>query len=200
MINKPDSTTRQRILKAALRRFAYCGYAGSSVQDIVDEAKVTKPTLYYYFDSKAGLYQALVDWAHDERFRLMQEAAERTGTLSSQLTEILTALFEFLNGHRELMRIAFATAFAAPGEIPPEINYLQKSGRNFEFIHALIKKGLTAGVLDSTLASHDLALAIYGLMNIYVMHSLVRTGTKLNRQTAETIMRVYLHGTAKRNG
>ena len=185
-------------MKAALRRFAYCGYAGASVQEIVDEAKVTKPTLYYYFKSKSGLYQALVDWAHDERFRLMQEAAERAGTLSSQLTEILTALFEFLNGHRELMRIAFATAFAAQGEIPAEIDYLKKSGRNFEFIHALIKKGLSEGILDSTLPSHDLAMAIYGLMNIYVMSSLVRTGTRLNRQTAETIMRIYLNGTAKR--
>jgi hypothetical protein len=34
-------------------------------------------TLYYYFQSKAGLYQALIDWANDERYRLMCEAATR---------------------------------------------------------------------------------------------------------------------------
>src|SRR5690242_20353044 len=106
----PD--TQQQILDAALRRFASCGYAGTSVQDIVDAARVTKPTLYYYFPNKAGLYQALVASAHDERYRLMQEAAARGATLEQQLVEILAALFDYTRKHRELMRVAFATAFA----------------------------------------------------------------------------------------
>jgi AcrR family transcriptional regulator len=66
-----DSDTRQHVLKAALKKFADAGYEGTSVQDIVEAAKVTKPMLYYYFGNKAELYQALVNYAHDERFRLM---------------------------------------------------------------------------------------------------------------------------------
>src|SRR2546425_7401143 len=51
-------------------------------------------------------------------------------------SEILAALFEFLQNNRELMRIAFATAFAAPGELPAEIRYLDRCSRNFEFIRS----------------------------------------------------------------
>ena len=72
-----DGNTRSQILRAALKKFAHAGYAGTSVQDIVDAACVTKPALYYHFQSKAGLYQALIDYAHDERLRLMQEAVAR---------------------------------------------------------------------------------------------------------------------------
>ena len=104
-MDKLDSQTRGKILRSALKHFAECGYAGASVQAIVDAARVTKPTLYYYFKSKAGLFQALIDWAHDERYRLMCEASEGVGELSSQLTEVLAALFEFINGNRSLMRI-----------------------------------------------------------------------------------------------
>src|SRR5262245_65568445 len=86
--------TSQRILSAALKRFAHCGYVGASVQQIVDDAHVTKPSLYYYFRSKAGLYRSLLDWAHDERYRLMQEAASRYETLPEQLVEIFAALFD----------------------------------------------------------------------------------------------------------
>ena len=43
-----DSTTRRQVLQAALKRFAECGYEGTSVQEIVEAANVTKPTLYYY--------------------------------------------------------------------------------------------------------------------------------------------------------
>ena len=42
------------------------------------------------FPDKAGLFQALVHEAHDERYRLMREAAARTGPRHrAQLVEIL---------------------------------------------------------------------------------------------------------------
>ena len=189
-----DSTTRQQVLQAALKKFADCGYEGTSVQDIVEAAKVTKPTLYYYFDNKVELYQALVDYAHDERFRLMQAATERGRTVADKLVEILTALFEFLQNNRELMRIAFATAFAAPGELPAEVRYLDKCARNFELIHNLIKRGQAAGELDGRFDSKELAFGIYGQLNIYLMAHLLMPDCKLNRQTAERIVELFLAG------
>jgi len=195
-VDKADRTTRLKILDAALKRFAHCGYAGTSVQDIVDTARVTKPTLYYYFGNKAGLYQALVDSAHDERFRLIQEGARRGQTLAEKLVEIIAALFEFLREHRELMRIAFATAFAAPGEMPAEIRYLEKSTRNFEFVHSLIKRGQAARELDRRFDSRELAFAIYGQLNIYVMAQLLQPDSELNRQTAKRIVEIFLAGAA----
>ena len=189
-----DSTTRQHVLQAALKKFADCGYEGTSVRDIVEAANVTKPTLYYYFGNKADLYQALVDYAHDERLRLMQAAGDRGRTLADKLVEILAALFEFLKNNRELMRIAFATAFAAPGELPAEIRYLDRCSRNFEFIHALIKQGQADGELDQRFDSKELAFGIYGQLNIYVMAHLLMPDCKLNRQTAERIVKLFLSG------
>ena len=196
-----DSSTRHQVLQAALKKFAECGYEGTSVQDIVEAASVTKPTLYYYFGNKAELYQALVDYAHDERRRLMQAAAERGGTIADKLVEILAAVFEFLQNNRDLMRIAFATAFAAPGELPAEIHYMDKCMRNFEFIHNLIKDGQAAGELDRRFDSKELAFGIYGQLNMYLMAHLLMPDCKLNRQTAQRIVQLFLAGAAvKRRG
>ena len=197
-MDKRESQTRGRILRAALRQFADRGYEGAAVQAIVNAARVTKPTLYYYFGSKAGLYQALIDWAHDERYRLMCEAAEHGGTLAEQLTEILAALFEFINDHRPLMRIAFCTAFAAPHEIPTEIRYLDKAERNFEFVHALIRRGLADGALGKKFSSKELTMAIYGMMTIKVMEHLIHGRPKLTRSDAESIVQLFLGGGARR--
>lgn len=188
------------MLQAALKKFAECGYAGTSVQDIVDAAAVTKPTLYYYFKSKADLYQALVDYAHDERYRLMQEAAARCETLPEKLVEILTALFEFLKEHRELMRIAFSTAFASPGEVPSEIRYLEKCTRNFEFIQALIKAGLAQGDLNRRFSSRELTMSIYGLLTIHVAGFLVQPDRAPDRETAERMVKLFLEGAAAKRG
>jgi AcrR family transcriptional regulator len=178
--------------------FAEFGYAGTSVQTIVNEARVTKPSLYYYFGSKAGLYQALIDQAHDERYRLMKEATARASGLAAQLIEILAALFAFINAHRELMRLAFSTAFAARGEIPKEINYLPKAARNFEFIHSLVRAGVAARELNGAFSTRDLTTGIYGMMTLKVMQHLVDPRRKLTRRHAKIMVQLYLDGAVGR--
>jgi AcrR family transcriptional regulator len=191
-----DSDTRQQILQAALKCFAHSGYAATSVQHIVDDARVSKPALYYYFHDKAGLFQALVDEAHDERYRLMQEAAASGDELEDKLVEILTALFDYLTENRELMRIAFATAFAAPGELPEGLLYSEKCERNFEFIHSLMTEGLADGVLDKRFDSRELAYGFYGQLNAYLVSQLLMPDCHLNRQTAGRIVQLFLAGAA----
>ena len=189
-----DRETRQHILEVALRHFADRGYAGTSVQDIVDEAKVAKPMLYYYFESKAGLYQALIDNAHDERYRIMSEAAADGEDLREKLTAILMALFDFIQKHRAVVRLAFASAFAAPGELPEQLCYKEKCQRNFEFVHDLMAAGLASGELDDRFDSRDLAIAWSGLMNIYVMGQLFQPDISYSEKTARNVVDLFFSG------
>ena len=186
--------TRQQILQAALKRFANGGYAATSVQQIVDDAKVSKPTLYYYFRDKAGLFQALVSEAHDERFRVVQEAAGRSRNFRGQLVEILAALFDYFHKNHELTRIAFATAFAAPGEVPPELRYLDRCQRNLEFIRSLIKRAQAAGDLDDRFDSRDLAYGFYGQAHLYITAHLLIPNYRLDRKFAERVVELFLVG------
>jgi AcrR family transcriptional regulator len=193
---KHGSDTRQEILHAALKRFANDGYAGTSIQHIVDDAKVSKPALYYYFRDKAGLFQALVDQAHDERYRLMREAARHGRTVGERLVEVAAALFEFSQRNRELMRLAFATAFAAPGEVPQQARNLKKVRRNFELVRALIRNGQASGELDRRFDSEELALGLYGQLNMYVMARLLVADCRLDRRIAERVVELFVRGAA----
>lgn len=193
-MKKTDIDTRQAILEMALKAFAEKGYAGASVQEIVDGARVTKPTLYYYFKNKADLYSALVDWAFEERFRLMREAVERGGGLARQLTEICTASFEFTMKNRALMRLAFATAFAAKGEVPAEAQCYKRGLRNFEFIHSLIKKGVAAGEITRQMDTKELAMGFVGIVNFYVMVFLIGARPSISARDARHIVELFLNG------
>jgi AcrR family transcriptional regulator len=196
--NANHSATRQHILSAALESFARCGYAATSVQHIVDAAEVSKPALYYYFKDKAELFQALVDRAHDERYQLMREAAERGRTLGEKLEEIVAAVFEFSLRNRELMRLAFATAFAASGEVPGGVKCCEKGRRNFEFLRSLVESGQTSGELDRRFSPDELAMGIYGQLNTYVMVRLLVPDCPLDRPAAKQIVRLFLDGASKR--
>lgn len=192
------SATRDHILRAALKSFADCGYAGTSVQQIVDAAQVSKPALYYYFKDKADLFQALVDQAHDERYRMMQEAAARGGTIDQKLEEIVAATFEFSLRNRELMRLAFATAFAAAGEAPGQMKCREKGRRNFDFVRSVIEAAQQAGELNPHFGADELAMGIYGQLNNSIMLRLLVPDCPLNRQTAKQMVRLYLDGAAHR--
>src|SRR5580692_10978435 len=110
----------ERLLDAGLKLFANRGYAGTPVQEIIDEAGVTKPTLYYYFQNKAGLFQALVARALDERLQLMRHAAPPGKETAEQLTDTLEAVSELAARKPDHLRLCFAIAFAAPGEFPAD--------------------------------------------------------------------------------
>jgi TetR/AcrR family transcriptional regulator len=194
------SDTRQQLLLAALKSFADRGYAATSVQEIVDAAQVSKPALYYYFKDKAELFQALVDHAHDERFRLMQEAANRGQTIAEKLEEVVTTIFEFSLRNRELMRLAFATAFAAEGEAPGHTHCKEKGRRNFEFLRSLIEEGQASGQLSRDFTADELTMGIYGQLNSYVMIRLLVPDCPLNRQTAKQVVRLFLEGAGRRYG
>ena len=103
-IRTPPENARQAILDAALSVFARQGYAGTSIQDILEEIGVSKPALYYHFESKAGLFRALLDHAYDECFRLMQTAVAPLPPGEDQLAAAASALFSFANQHADLTR------------------------------------------------------------------------------------------------
>ena len=193
-----NGATRQEILRAALKRFAHSGYAATSIQQIVADAKVSKPALYYYFTDKAGLFQALVNEAHDARYRLLQEAPARHQKIRAQLESILTSLFVYFQENRDLVRISFATMFAAPGEVPDGLTCQEKCERNFEFVHALIRRAQQAGELDRRFDSRELAYGIYGLTNFYLVANLVMPECKPDRRSAGRIVDLFLAGAAPR--
>ena len=62
--HEPDA--RKSLFLAGINLFAEKGYASTSVREIVSSAGVTKPVLYYYFHSKEGMFQAILDWAAEE--------------------------------------------------------------------------------------------------------------------------------------
>jgi AcrR family transcriptional regulator len=192
------SNTRQHILRAALKSFARCGYAATSVRQIVEDARVSKPALYYYFADKAQLFQALVDQAHDERYQLMQAAAQRGRTVAEKLEQIVAAIFEFSLRNRELMRLAFATAFAASGEPPARVRCAEKGRRNYEFIRSIIEQGQVSGELDRRFSVDELTMGIYGQLNSYVMVRLLVPDCPLDQRTARQIVRLFLEGAGGR--
>ena len=83
---KQYEKTRSALLTVAHELFAKKGYAATFTQDIVERAGVTRGALYYHFQSKAGLFQAVFE---DLRHSRLQMILERIQTAEGDLWQRL---------------------------------------------------------------------------------------------------------------
>jgi AcrR family transcriptional regulator len=103
---------RSVLLVRALELFAAHGYDAVGVQEIVESAGVTKPTLYHYFGSKQGLLKALLDENFDQFTPLVKQAADYHGDLTFSLNLLARTFFDFARDHPTFYRFQLSTWFA----------------------------------------------------------------------------------------
>jgi AcrR family transcriptional regulator len=76
------SRTRQRIMAAAEKEFAATGYAGTRTDAIARRARVNERMIFYCFDSKEGLYKAVLAQKLSARARMIESMPDEDFTSS----------------------------------------------------------------------------------------------------------------------
>src|SRR5436189_186240 len=74
----PRRARRAQLLESALEVFVAQGYHSAAMDDIAENAGVSKPVLYQHFPGKLDLYLALLDQAVEKVISGTREALEST--------------------------------------------------------------------------------------------------------------------------
>jgi AcrR family transcriptional regulator len=61
-----SASTRQALVKSAVKLFAERGYAGTSLDEVVARARVTKGALYHHYQGKQALFEAVFDQVEEK--------------------------------------------------------------------------------------------------------------------------------------
>ena len=157
-----SADTRRKVLDAAIEVFAAKGYSGASVNELLAATGLSKPTLYYYFGSKEGLFRAILDFAYDESHRLMTARAGEANSPEESMVAAVQGMFAFAENFSSLTRLVLGTVFAAKGEVPDASIDLERRKRNLAVFSDVIRSGLSAGLLDSKYDPDDLTNALLG--------------------------------------
>jgi AcrR family transcriptional regulator len=105
----------RHIARVAARLFAAQGYDATSVREIVEEAGVAKPTLYYYFRSKEGLAKALVSVPLSNLVDELRKVVATEADPILCLERCLEAHFAFCREDPDRSRFLYALIFGPPG-------------------------------------------------------------------------------------
>ena len=177
---------RANILECALRLFADQGYDAVGVQEIVDAAGITKPTLYHYFGSKHGLLEAILEAHFTHLNSVVRAAAAYHGDLPAALRNLTAACFQYARENPTFYRLQLALWFA-PRHAPAHQCVTRWQTEQHELIEALF---LQAANDHGNMRGRQRAYAttFSGMLNTYI-------GMALNGYTEldETLLRQAVH-------
>ncbi|PKL80179.1 MAG: TetR/AcrR family transcriptional regulator [Candidatus Melainabacteria bacterium HGW-Melainabacteria-1] len=164
-MNKTNN--RDQILIVALKLFAAQGYASVGVQEIVNAAGVSKPTLYHYFGNKQGLLAAVLAQGFEPALARLAAASVYQGDLVRSLTGLFSAWFELVAADPDWVALQLAL-----GSMPRHQEIQQVAEPWLERLHMLLEGLFEAAVPQhGNLRGHQalLATALLGLLNQYAL-------------------------------
>ena len=105
MARKLNGQRALRIIDAAREEFARRGYEGARVERIARLAGVNKQLLFYYYRSKRGLFQTVVNRSVSELESALAALSPGPGRPLERLHDVLAAQFDYLTRHPDLVTL-----------------------------------------------------------------------------------------------
>jgi len=109
-----SQATRAAILAAAAKIFAKTGLAGARTDSIAAAAGVNKAMLYYYFKSKDGLYEAVVEDQFAEFNRQAIQVLSSPGSAREALLRYVNLHVDFISERHQSAPLFQQMTMSAP--------------------------------------------------------------------------------------
>lgn len=158
-----ETSVRKRLMDAAILLFTNRGYAATSVREIVEMAGVTKPALYYHFDSKEGIYLAILDDLVKIADHVVAASRVEEGTAKERIESFLTHVFEHFERRKAEVRMINAV-FWGPAQGVPHFDFETFHRMFQDFVREAVVEGIASGELRS-LDPDAVTLAIVGVLS-----------------------------------
>lgn len=176
-------STRERILDVALDIFSHKGYYDTRLDDIVDEARISKGSIYFHFPNKEELFLALVDQFADLLERRTTEAIAEVQGIERVQVALITVLETFGRFRRPakillIQAVGLGTAFE------------KKRLATHTRFAALIKDYLDEAVAASDIPPADTELIAHAWMG--AIYNIVIQWVYTGEPTPERVMSTLL--------
>ena len=83
---------KQELLKIAYNMFLTKGYDNTSIDDIINEAKIAKGTYYYYFESKEATLEEVINMMINEEVESAKGIVNMPISIPEKLVGVITSL------------------------------------------------------------------------------------------------------------
>ena len=189
-----EVSVRQRLMDSAVLLFTTRGYSATSVREIVEMAGVTKPALYYHFDSKEGIYLAILD----DLVKIADDgiAASRvaSGTARERLEGFLLGIYGLFETRKAWVRMINAV-FWGPAQGVPPFDFETFHRKLLAVLSEIVVEGIAAGEIRAA-NPEDVTLALMGVLSFNMDLTLAHPEIGLGRDGFRRVLDLLFSGLA----
>ena len=193
-----NGSVRHRLLTAATELFTQKGYSATTVREIVATAGVTKPTLYYYFRNKEGIYVELMQEGFSKLDNLLATSLGDRGSASQKLLRLCDRIYSLFMENIKLVRVMYAIYYG-PHQGAPFFDFDAYHLKFQEAVRRLIEEGIRRGEFCKGDAG-EMSWAIIGAINAAMEVHLGHTELELGREGLARVLKLIFHGISAKRG
>jgi AcrR family transcriptional regulator len=149
---------KERLLRVATRLFARHGFEGTSVQDIVDAAGVTKGAMYHYYGSKDDLLYEVYHQLLTMQTTRLNEIVKGSGTPEERLRAAAIDVVVSSLDHLDDMIVFFRSLHMLPDDRQTQVR-AERRAYHDQF-RALVEEGMADGTFSSAVPA-DIVVHYY---------------------------------------
>lgn len=149
-----DNSTRSKIIEAMYHLVAEKGYDKASINNICKEVGITKPSVYYYFDSKEDIFLAVLDGLYPLISYTKEAGFEAIGDIQSYHEKLIGLGISLIESYRDdTERRMFLAELSIQSERIASVwdHKARLDQANIEAWEAILKHGVKIGALDNQL-------------------------------------------------
>jgi AcrR family transcriptional regulator len=155
----PDRT-RQDILAVARREFAEHGLSGGRVDAIAAQMRTTKRMIYYYFGSKEGLYQAVLEQVYGNIRTIEQELDLDSLEPADAIKRMITFTFDYEEAHPDFIRLVSIENIHNGAYVARSKKIRGQNATVIATLGRVLARGRRSGVFRADITATDLHMLI----------------------------------------
>ncbi len=164
-----DKRKQKRIVSAALTEFAKRGYAGASINAIVEKVGIAKGSIFNYFTDKQGLFRFVFEQALEMVKGYLRTVRDESADddVFARIEKSLLAGVAFIRAHPRIYNLYLRVQFESglPGRTE-----LLKSVRNYSirYLSELLTTGQERGEIGPELDVEKAAFAVDAVLERFI--------------------------------
>jgi AcrR family transcriptional regulator len=164
---------RRQIMNAAKHVFAEAGYHGASIHAIIEKAQIARGTFYLYFESKAAVFDSILDQAMTDlraRIHRIEVEDKQAPAPQLQLRDQVMGILDYIVRDRPL-----ATLLLSAGHTP-DAEAAERLDQFFAEVRDLLRRAMESGMEIGLLRKVDPELAASAMLGMIrgVIEQLIR--------------------------
>jgi AcrR family transcriptional regulator len=160
--NDPEKT-KSDIIAVATEEFAAKGLSGARIDEIAERTRTSKRMIYYYFESKEGLYLAVLEDAY-RRIRRIEAALDLDHLPPLEaLAQLVGFTFDYQTGNPDFIRLVMIENIHDADHLVRSKVIQNLNSTVIDTLRRICARGVQQGVFRPNLDPVDLHMSISAL-------------------------------------